>query len=138
MNVRNCTRCGKIYNYDGFKVCRICRKEDELDYQKVKDYLQENPGADISEVHNATEVEHSKIIDFLRDGRLEVEEGGSLILECESCGISIRTGRFCDKCAGVLTKEMSRVVDSSRSKNPAINRTEAKFRVVDRYDKRRR
>jgi len=136
MNVRNCTRCGKIYNYDGFKVCRICRKEDELDYEMVKEYLRENPGADISQVHHATEVEHSKIIDFLRDGRLEVEDGGNLLLACESCGTSIRTGRFCDKCAGVLTKEMDRVIDSSRSKNPVIKRSQEKFRVIDRYKDR--
>lgn len=137
MNIRNCTRCGKIYNYDGFKVCQNCRKEDEVDFKKVKEYLRENPGANISQVHEDTEVENSKIIDFLRDGRLEVEEGGNLLIECESCGIGIRTGRFCEECASTLSREMGRVVDSGRSKNPTSSKRDEKFRVADRYEKRR-
>ena len=65
MNIKNCTRCGKIYNYDGFKICYNCRKEDEKDYEKVKDYLRENSGATISDVSEATEVDTQKIIIFL-------------------------------------------------------------------------
>lgn len=136
MNVRNCNRCGNIYRYDGFKICHNCRKEDEKDFQLVREYLKENPGANISEVHSATEVIESKIIDFLRDGRLEVAEGGNLILECESCGKSITTGRFCTKCTENLTRELGKVVDSSRSNNEEVNRVGAKFRVADRYNKR--
>lgn len=138
MNVRNCTRCGKIYNYDGFKICFSCRKSDELDYEKVRDYLHENPGANISDVSEATEVDTGKIIAFLRDGRLEIGEGGNLILECEKCGVSITTGRFCNKCTSDLQRELGQVVDSARSTNKSIETKEVSiFRVADRYrDKR--
>ena len=137
MNIRNCTRCGKIYNYDGFKVCHNCRKSDEADFQKVKEYLYDHPGAAITEVSDATEVAERKIIDFLRAGRLEIEEGGNLVLECEKCGKSITTGRFCNQCAGLLQRELGQVVDSGRSTNPVIKKSDEKFRVIDRYDKRR-
>lgn len=136
MNIRNCTRCGKIYNYDGFKICHNCRKDDEQDFQKVKEYLYDNPGASVPEVSDGTEVEARKIIDFLREGRLEVAEGSNLILECENCGDSIRTGRFCDKCASGLQKELGQVVDSARPQSIG-GKKEAKFRVADRYDKRK-
>lgn len=136
MNVKNCTRCGKIYNYDGFKVCPTCRKDDEKDFQKVKEYLYENPGANIPAVSEATEVEAKKIIDFLRAGRLEITDDSNLILECENCGTSIRTGRFCDKCSSGLQRELGQALNTVKSQNPYEKREE-KFRVIDRYGKRK-
>ncbi len=136
MNIRNCTRCGKIYNYDGFRICPTCRRDDEKDFQKVKEYLYEYPGATISEVNEATEVDSQKIIDFLREGRLEIGENSNLVLECEKCGISIKTGRFCEKCASGLQKELGQAVSASKSKN-LVGKKEEKFRVIDRYEKRK-
>ena len=115
MDIRNCTRCGKIYQYDGFKICPTCRREDEEDFLKVREYLYDYPGANLQEVHEATGVAISKIIEFLRQGRLEVAEESNLILQCEKCGTSIKTGRYCDKCALELKRELS----------SAINRPEA-------------
>lgn len=137
MDIRNCKNCGKIYKYDGFNICRSCRRDAEQDFKKIKEYIYEYPGADISEVHEATEVEVDKIIGFLRDGRLEIAKGGNLILECEKCGISITTGRFCDKCSLELQKELGGVVDSARSKNKELASKDAKFRYINRYNERR-
>lgn len=137
MDIRNCKRCGKIYNYDGFSICRNCRRDDEVDFQKVKEYVYEYPGANISEVHEVTEVAVDKIISFLREGRLEIAEGGNLILECENCGVSIRTGRFCDKCTSDLQREFGGVIDSARSKNTDKPKKTEKFRFADRYKDRK-
>lgn len=136
MNIKNCTRCGKIYNYDGFRICPSCRRADEQDFQKVKEYLYEYSGANISEVEEATGVDSKKIIDFLREGRLEVGEDSNLVLECENCGASIRTGRFCEKCASGLQRELGQAVAAARSKSSSIKKEE-KFRVIDRYEKRK-
>lgn len=137
MNIKNCTRCRKIYQYDGFKICHSCRKEDDLDFQKVKEYLEEYPGANISNVVEATGVNTRKVIEFLKEGRLEIEGGGTIILECEKCGISISTGRFCEKCIGGLQRELGQVINSVKSKNPAKPNVKERLRVIDRYDKRR-
>lgn len=135
MNIRNCIRCGKIYNYDGFRICPTCRKDDEVDFQKVKDYLYENPGANISQVHEGTKVDTDKIIEFLREGRLEISGGGNLILECESCGVSISTGRFCNRCATELQRQMGQVIGKPKIEQKTDSKE--KFRVIDRYEKRR-
>ncbi|CAK7049931.1 MerR family transcriptional regulator [Tissierella carlieri] len=138
MDIRNCAKCGKIYQYDGFRICHSCRKTGEDEFQKVKEYLYDNPGATISEVEEATGVDSRKIIVFLREGRLEIGEGSNLILECEKCGVSIRTGRFCDKCKNNLQRELGQVVDSARSTKRTIDKkVEEKFRVIDRYEKRK-
>lgn len=137
MDIRNCIRCGKIYKYDGFKICPSCRRLDEEDFQKVKDYLYEYPGANISEVHEGTGVDVDKIIEFLREGRLEIAGGGNLILECESCGVSINTGRFCNKCAAELQKQMGQAIGKSKPNTIKEPRVKEKFRVIERYEKRR-
>ena len=139
MDVRNCPRCGKIYHYDGMKICPTCRRDDEKDYQTVKKYLYKNPGADISEVHKETEVDTDKIIEFLRQGRLEVGEGSNLLIECEICGAGITTGRFCNKCANNLQQELSSAVSSSKKEVElkSAKKEKDKFRVIDRYEKRK-
>ncbi len=137
MDIRNCKRCGKIYNYDGFNICRNCRRDDEVDFKKVRDYIYEYPGANISEVNAETKVDVDKIITFLKEGRLEIAEGGNLILECEKCGVSIRSGRFCDKCTLELEREFGGVIDSAKSKNEDIPKKEAKFRYINRFKDKR-
>jgi flagellar operon protein (TIGR03826 family) len=107
-NVRNCRRCGKLYNYiGGAPICSSCREKDEEDFKRVKEYLYENPGATLSEVANTLEVSVEKIRRFLREGRLEiVGDDGNMFLECENCGKAIRTGRFCDQCGRDIQKEL--------------------------------
>ena len=84
-----------IYAYDGFNICMKCRRQDEEDFQKGKEYIDENPGATITQVTEETEVDSKKIIEFLRQGRLEIRDEDNLLLNCERCGTSIKTGRFC-------------------------------------------
>lgn len=135
MDVRNCKRCGKIYNYDGFRLCPTCRREDEEDFVKVKEYIYDHPKANISEVSEGTEVDPEKIIEFLRQDRLEIADGGNLILECEICSVSIKSGRFCNKCKHDLEKEMGRSIKPGEEVEN--KRETGKFRVMDRYKDRR-
>ena len=61
MNVRNCRKCGKIFNYvSGLPICPACRDEAEKKFQVVKKFIRENPRADIREVAAACEVETSR------------------------------------------------------------------------------
>lgn len=99
MDIRNCRKCGKIYTYDGFPTCRECRKAQEASFQKVKEYLHEFPGASVAEVESSTGVEAKEIMEFLRQGRLEMDPSSTITLSCERCGAKILTGRFCEKCS---------------------------------------
>lgn len=108
-DVRNCRKCGRIYNYiGGVPLCPACRQEDENDFKRVKEYLYDNPGASMSQISEELDVSVEKIKRFLKEGRLEIiGDNGNMVLECESCGKSIRTGRFCEECERTLTKELS-------------------------------
>ncbi len=99
-DVRNCRKCGKIFNYiGGAPICPACREKEEEDFQRVKKYLYENPGASLTQVSTELEISVEMIKRFLREGRLEIaNDEGNLVLECENCGRSIKTGRFCPDC----------------------------------------
>ena len=114
MDVRNCPRCGNIYVYDNFKICPKCRRDDEIDFQKIKEYIDEYPDANITEVSEETEVDTQKIISFLKDGRLEIKGDENIFLSCERCGEPIKTGRFCDKCTLEMQREMKQAIGSRK------------------------
>ena len=99
-DVRNCRRCGKIYNYiGGAPICPTCKQQDEEDFQKVKEYLYHNHGASVNQVSTDLDISVEKIRRYLKEGRLEItSEDGNMILECENCGKSIKSGRFCPEC----------------------------------------
>jgi flagellar operon protein (TIGR03826 family) len=106
--VRNCKRCGKIYNYiGGAPICPVCKDLDEADFSKVKEYLYQNPGATLSEVSTLLDIIVDRIKHYLREGRLEIIGSDSnMILECESCGRPINSGRYCADCSRDLEKDL--------------------------------
>lgn len=107
MNVRNCRKCGKIFNYViGAFICPECKDKQEEDFQRVKEYVRENRGATINQVADECDVDKSQIHQWLREERLELTEGSGITLSCEVCGASINTGRFCNKCRRDLTNDL--------------------------------
>lgn len=99
MEVRNCRRCGKMFIYVGRDICPRCREEDERDFDRVREYLRHYPRADIQELHRETGVDKEKILNFLREGRLEIDRDGiSSVSQCRICGRPISQGRICLKC----------------------------------------
>ena len=83
MDLKNCVECGRTFaSKDGEKLCKRCLdKKVEDDFKKVRDYLYDHPGADISDVSEHTGVEEK-----------------NSILKCKSCGKPIKSGRLCEEC----------------------------------------
>ena len=85
MNVRNCKKCGKIFNYvSGPPICPQCKDALEEKFQEVKKYIQDNRHATIPQVSEACEVSTNQIQQWLRDERLELAEGSGITLFCEN------------------------------------------------------
>lgn len=121
MNIYNCTRCGKIFRpFGGRKMCPECLKADQEEFAAVREYLKENPGADIAAVSEATGVPVKRIQEYLREGRLVLATSVEW-LKCERCGASLQSGRLCAKCL----EEMNRGVPSTR---PVIEPQREQFR----------
>jgi len=91
----------------GAPICPACRQKAEDDYQKVKQYIRDNPGVGVYEVSVECEVDQQQIRQWIREERLEFAEGSAVDLSCEKCGVAIRTGRFCDKCKASMINTMN-------------------------------
>ena len=76
--------CGHIFNYvAGPFLCPHCREKMEAKFQEVKEYIRNNPGVSIQDVSENCDVEPSQIQQWLREERLELTEGSSILLNCD-------------------------------------------------------
>lgn len=127
MEVRSCRGCGKLYNYLGSftPACPSCMQQMEEKFQRCKEYIRENPGANIQQVSDETEVSVKMIKQWVREERLTFAEGSSVGLECESCGANILTGRYCPNCKNKMQNTL----------NSAIPKQQVPF--VDELEKRK-
>ena len=119
MDLKNCVECGRSFaSKDGEKLCKRCLdKKVEDDFKKVRDYLYDHPGADISDVSEHTGVEEKIILKLLRQDRIEVVDEEN----------SIKSGRLCEECKKIefakslkdAGEEIKNSINSENSKKPA-------------------
>ncbi len=125
MNVRNCKRCGKMFNYVmGPPLCMACREEMEAKFQEVKTYIQDHHSATIPQVSEACDVSTRQIEQWLRDERLELEEGSGIVLFCENCQAPIRCGRYCEKCKATMANKLNDSIRQPEAPKPARKKDE--------------
>ncbi|MCI6713920.1 MAG: flagellar protein [Lachnospiraceae bacterium] len=119
MNVRNCRKCGRLFNYvSGPPICMQCREALEAKFQEVKKYIQEHAHASIPEVSEACDVSTNQIQQWLRDERLELCEGSGIALFCEECGEPILTGRYCEKCKANMANRLNDSIRKPEAPKP--------------------
>lgn len=95
-----CKTCGGVMVYKGVGEyqCEDCKAVDYDDYGKVRLYVEKNKGATAAEAAVATGVPRGKIMQMLKDERLQVSADSKTFLKCEVCDRMIRAGRFCSAC----------------------------------------
>ncbi len=137
LDLRNCPNCGRLFaKKPGVDLCPVCIDDEEVDFQKVKNFLWDNPNSTIELVHEKTGVSRERIIKFIRDDRI-IAEGLTLdyLLECERCGKPIPSGRFCQKCQEELVKGLS--PDRGRQQEVTEKGNEkSRMYLYDRINKR--
>lgn len=120
MTVRNCRKCGRLFNHvAGMPICPACKEDLEKSFQEVKKYIRENKQADIKEVAEACGVDSGQIQQWIREERLEFTSDSPVKLPCEGCGAPIRSGKFCDKCKNDMAKGLSNAIDKPKATAPA-------------------
>lgn len=97
---RACEKCGGVMIFKGIGEyqCESCGEIAYDDYGKVRRYIEEHRGANLSEIQAGTGVNHKTIRQMVRESRFEVAEGSKTFISCESCGQTIRSGRLCPSC----------------------------------------
>ena len=85
-------------NENKFQIKPMVKEEEEL-YEKVKDFIMRNPKADISTIAEANDVSPKKLLDWIRQERLEFsDDSKDAWFECAVCGAKIKSGRLCNRC----------------------------------------
>ncbi len=129
MDVINCRDCGRLFNHvTGPRICPACKQRLEDKFTEVKEYIRDNVNASISEVSEAMEVSTQQIRQWIREERLAFSEDSVVTIECEKCGASIRTGRFCEKCKNHMAHEF----DGMYKKNITVTEAPKKSKGKDR------
>jgi flagellar operon protein (TIGR03826 family) len=119
MEVRNCRNCGRLFNYlGGPNICPACRDEVEKKFQDVKEYIRQNPNASIQEISDDNEVTTAQIRQWIREERLQFAENSPIGIECEGCGATIKTGKYCENCKNNMANALSQSIEKPKMPEP--------------------
>lgn len=111
MNVVNCRKCGKLFNYiAGPQTCPMCREKNEEKFQEVKKFIQQNRRASMQIVCEECDVEPGQIQAWIRQERLQFAEDSPIKVSCEKCGCMISSGRYCDKCKNDMSRDLGNMM----------------------------
>lgn len=117
MEVITCKHCGRPFNYlAGDKLCPTCSKIIEELFQKVKVFLDENPGANIPTIMEETGVKKSQLQKWILQERLILTEASPIAMTCENCGKKIYTGKLCADCKEKVADGFSAINDANNAK----------------------
>jgi len=133
MDVRNCKSCGKLFNYlNGPPLCTSCLKVLDEKFSVVKEYIYDHPGAGMQEVSDENEVTILQIQKWIREEKLSFSEDSLVGIECENCGVIIRTGKYCPSCKAKLVNNLGSIYREPeiqiKKKDPRDN---ARMRFLD-------
>ncbi|MDI6703162.1 MAG: MerR family transcriptional regulator [bacterium] len=106
--LKHCSRCRKLFVSLGRSLCPKCLEDDEREFERVKEYLDEHPFSNAGEIAEGTGVPEEKIIEFIKQGRLLLVDKTPITYPCELCKRQIFTGRLCDSCKGKLSEELKK------------------------------
>ncbi|MCR5849011.1 MAG: flagellar protein [Lachnospiraceae bacterium] len=121
MDVRNCKKCNKIFNYvAGPMICPACKEESEHQFQRVKDFIRDNKNAGIAEICEECDVTEKMIKQWIREERLLFGADSPVGIDCEGCGTMIRSGRYCDKCKNELARGIMEVTRKPQEDNSGL------------------
>lgn len=133
MNVVNCRKCGKLFNYvTGPYICPMCREANEKKFQEVKKYIQTNPKCSMKILCEECGAEPGQIQTWIRQERLQFADDSPIKVACENCGAMIGSGKLCKKCKDQMSKALNNMMTKSvaQLKNePTHRRTDDKNRM---------
>ena len=119
MEVKNCRKCGRMFNYIcGAVMCPKCKEAVEEKFQEVKKFIQDNGRASMVEVCENCDVEAEQVRQWVRDERLQFADDSPIKIPCARCGTMIGFGRFCDKCKVEFNAELNSI---NRTNNGEIS-----------------
>ncbi|MBQ9764911.1 MAG: flagellar protein [Lachnospiraceae bacterium] len=108
--VINCRGCGRLFSKtDKGRLCPECVKALEEKFFQVREYIRENKGASIIEVSRENEVSVEQIKEWIREDRIELDSATDPDFCCMTCGVPIKSGKYCEYCKKKMVNQLSGV-----------------------------
>ena len=92
-SIISCKKCGKLSGNTTNGLCKDCLKTTMSNFQIIKHYIYENPNATVTKVHEALDIPKKEILDYVREGKLEVKKDDKQVNNCKKCGMRISLKR---------------------------------------------
>ena len=133
MDVKTCKSCGRMFNCVGrVPLCPSCAEQMEKKFQQVKEYVWEHRTATIQDISDNNDVSVKQIRQWVREERLTFADDSPVGLECEKCGATIKTGRFCEACKNRLNSDLSSMIKKpdaprEKAKDPRDNKNRMRY-----------
>ena len=83
MDVRNCKKCGNLFDYTGNPVCPACEKQMEEKFLEVRQYIYDHPGASMPTVAEDMDIPIQQIKKWIRQERLCFTKDSGVSIDCE-------------------------------------------------------
>ncbi len=134
MEVKNCRGCGRLFNYigGGYLLCPLCLEELDKKFKNVKQYINEHPKATIPEISRENDVTVPQIERWVREERLTFADDSPMGIECENCGATIKSGRFCAKCKDAVAKGFGELYKENKYEpRRSADKDRARMRFLD-------
>ncbi len=110
-------------------MCPECREKLEQKFQNVKEYIRENPGASITQIADDNDVTTNQIKQWIREERLQFADDSPVGIECEGCGTTIKTGKYCDACKKNMASALSQSIEKPKAPEPPKPKPENKNKM---------
>lgn len=127
MALTSCPRCGKIFEKIRFPVCPRCQDDEEKDYDKVRQALDECPEMNADQVSELTQVDIAAISRMLKEGLISNATMLSGEIKCGMCGAPAISAskKLCQACLEKLnarvTQAQSKILLEER-KAPQVDK----------------
>lgn len=108
MDYKYCKRCKKLYTFNGNKLCQDCIRELDDIVVEIKNYLADNPVANVMKICKELEVDEKDILYLMREQRIELTQidVSKLGFACASCGEPTLGEKYCKNCKEKMSEEM--------------------------------
>ncbi|WP_211202300.1 TIGR03826 family flagellar region protein [Salicibibacter cibarius] len=113
----NCPECGALYVKMVISLCDRCCRSREKRFDKVYEFLRKkaNRESTISETAVHTGVSETEILEFIREGRLQLADFPNFHILCAFCGDATRNSRLCKSCETELQGDIANINDTKKT-----------------------
>lgn len=115
----NCKKCNRVFSsVDGGLLCSRCNENVDTEFDRVREYIYDNPTSSVKDVSMGTGVSADSILKWIRDGRIVLGDHANIAF-CERCSEPTDGMRFCPKCIRELSSGLKAGIGENNQKHTA-------------------